>query len=488
MRENLRKTIRSIYTHPFELLIYFFIIAASLALLSGPYYKFAILPSLLVLFFFFLARYPHIGFLLLIFLFPFEKLTALYRIQGFGTLSPQKLIGFSLIIILFFTFIFTKKSMATIKSNLWPWLLLFFAINFFSAILSDYKETSFEIIRQLVTSYIMFTLTLSFINSKSFKITFSSVIIWSVLLMFLITVLESILLPANIASMEMALKAYKLEMPPKAYSLFFVFCMPFLAHRFFYSDRIFSKITSLVLFLIMVSGVIFGYARAGLVMLIYILVVLSIKYIRRLKPKYMGITSAFAVFIIIAIIIFVPQSYWERQETITNIQTDESIVSRHSYLIVGWDAIKKNPVIGSGPGTFKEIYKTTGYSVDRLLRMGLEEGQARHAHNTYLEVAVGTGILGFLVFSIIILIALRNFLRARKLFSLNGEKKMASLTGDYMLSFVSILIFINFLSDFSHHYLWISLALSQVALKISQDSSIQESNNSLHDNKYGKIN
>ena len=198
------------------------------------------------------------------------------------------------------------------------------------------------------------------------------------------------------------------------------------------------------------------------------LVLLCIEHIRRFKPINLGIITSIVLVVVLLMIVIVPSSYWVRQETITNVETDDSIISRKSYISVGWDAIKENPIIGSGPGTFQEIYAGTGYAYERMLKMGKGTGLKRYAHNTYLETFVGRGALGLLFFLTILLIALRNFHVARKQFLLKEQIEMASIVGAYRISFVSMLIYFLFISDFDHHYLWISIAASQVALRLSK--------------------
>ena len=105
----------------------------------------------------------------------------------------------------------------------------------------------------------------------------------------------------------------------------------------------------------------------------------------------------------------------------------------------------------------------------------------RYAHNTYLEFLIGSGILGFLLFLIILMITIRNFLKSRKNFLLQGRQDMVSLVSSYQLSFVSLIIYLLIFSDMYHKYLFVSLALSQVALNLSQGKGIiADENTVLH--------
>ena len=134
---------------------------------------------------------------------------------------------------------------------------------------------------------------------------------------------------------------------------------------------------------------------------------------------------------------------------------------------MGWDAFKQNPFLGSGPGTFRDIFSISNYA-----RLFEREGgtNRRFAHNTYLEVLVGTGFMGLLIFFLILWRALRNFHLARRYFQLFNNEEMVSMIRAYQLSFISLLIYLLMFSNTYHKYLLLSFALSQVALRLSRNT------------------
>jgi O-antigen ligase len=67
-----------------------------------------------------------------------------------------------------------------------------------------------------------------------------------------------------------------------------------------------------------------------------------------------------------------------------------SVTARFDYWEAAWKTFKANPVLGTGPGTFKHAYA-------RLKRP--ESEMARLAHNDYLEQASDSGLIGFLAFA-----------------------------------------------------------------------------------------
>jgi O-antigen ligase len=166
--------------------------------------------------------------------------------------------------------------------------------------------------------------------------------------------------------------------------------------------------------------------------------------------------------------IIIPSAYWERQKKVTSAEEDTAISRRISYLLVGWEAFKDHPVIGAGPGSFKHIYASTDYA--RMF--GAERDDlSRYAHNTYLEFLIGSGIIGLIIFVIIIWTAMRNYSASRKQYALQGNHDIASLISAYQISFLSLLIYLLFFSDMYHKFLIVSLALSQVAFNFSRVKS-----------------
>ena len=112
-----------------------------------------------------------------------------------------------------------------------------------------------------------------------------------------------------------------------------------------------------------------------------------------LRSQHFGFVFLFAGIIFTTVIAVTPPSYWERQVSLTKWQ-DSSIGRRQAYLIVGWQSFKEHPFLGSGTGTFRDLYSKSNYA-----RVFAKEGSTtrRFAHNTYVEVLVGSGILGFLI-------------------------------------------------------------------------------------------
>jgi O-antigen ligase len=242
----------------------------------------------------------------------------------------------------------------------------------------------------------------------------------------------------------------------------------------FMSHKLLWKSLAIIIFVMNIVATILSYSRGAAVVLTVVLFFLFVGHIRKFKPIYLGFVALLISTIVLMIIFLIPFSYWERQKSVTHTKTDSAIGRRVSYLYVGWEAFKERPVIGSGLGTFRDIYANSSYARQFEIR---GRTNRRPAHNTYIEVIIGTGILGLLIFITIIVLTFKNFHNAKKRFHLLGEKGMVSLIGAYRISFISIIAYSFLLSGPYKKYLWISLALSQVALTLSQETSEKNNEN-----------
>jgi O-antigen ligase len=86
----------------------------------------------------------------------------------------------------------------------------------------------------------------------------------------------------------------------------------------------------------------------------------------------------------------------------------------------------------------------------------------RRAHNTYLEIFSEIGVPGGLMFVAMIGLGLYNLVRARQLWLQRRDWAQADLLTHLGMSFLSLALFLMFLSAPNHKLLWIMLALTSV--------------------------
>lgn len=460
------KIISNFFSRPIEGILFLLVGGLSIILLTTQYYYYAVIPSLALLLLFLIARYPDIGYYAIVFVIPFAAFRGLS--ETYTYLRIHWILAFILIILIAFQLVFRKIDLKSFRSNLWPWFGFLFVSSLLSAFLSDFPEPSFTQIFLLIVAYMFFTINLASLSFDGFTKTLPKILILSVSLSALLGILGSV---ANIPLFVHPLSPPSFKrsiggsLDPNNLSLMIIFTLPLLAHWFFSSKNISEKVFIAVVSLIDIIAIITTYSRGGAIILSLVLLLIFITHMKKLRPKHLGFLGLFIISALVAAAIMIPSGYWERQKSVTSAQEDKAIARRVSYLQVGWEIFKEHPITGAGPGTFKYLYESTDYA--RMF--GAERDDLRrYAHNTYLEFLIGGGLLGLLLFLIIVLIAMKNFMMSRKNYISQGNQHMVSLINAYQISFVSLLIYLFIFSDMYHKYLLISLALSQVALNLSR--------------------
>ncbi len=163
---------------------------------------------------------------------------------------------------------------------------------------------------------------------------------------------------------------------------------------------------------------------------------------------------------------FIPQSVLSR---VTGMFTDsatdryasyaeQSSERRLSYVTFGAEALTENPITGSGYGTFSQLYPTSEYAqYDNPLN---DTERYRLAHNAYLEIGFGTGVLGLGCFLLILLVSLRDFYMVMR-WSPRGSL-MWGAAGGFQLGLLSLMIAMIFLSIEHFNYVWVCVAMASV--------------------------
>ncbi len=467
---KLRKHIHSFIFNPVQSFFYVFVMVISVYLLTTPHYLYAVLPSFLILFLLVLSNNQNIGYYIIFFLIPCDSFREFTESLGF--LSVSKFLGILLALIVLLKMFIYKEKMPGLTSNLWIWFILFFIINLISAMMSDYVSTSFDNVRQLFTTYVFFGLTIALVSGKEFFKNLPVIIISSVSFVSFLSILgflfnwEMFAMDTTGANLKRAIGA---SGDPNEFSAMIIFGIPFLFYYFFSSRSFFWKICFVCLFTISISAIVFTYSRGGSIVLAIVLFLISVGYLRKMKPIHIGVVSGICIIAVILATLLIPDSYWERLKSIS--LSSQSIRARLTYLRIGFEILIEDTILGSGPGTFKEVY---GRSVITRIFSYAGRSDFRYAHNSYLEVLAGTGMLGFIILIIILMITLKNFYTAKKHFSFLHKSDMVSLVSAYRMSFISLMIYFFMLSAFYNKYFWASLAFSQIALRLSLETDKKE--------------
>ncbi|MCU0122195.1 O-antigen ligase family protein [Pseudomonas sp. B2M1-30] len=440
---------------------------ACIALLASPYPYLAPGAVLGLVGFAVLFRKPTWGLLGIAALVPFE---------GFfkdNALSGSKLLGASLAVILMLQLALHQIPAERLRSNIWRYLLAFMALYFLSTLTTDDLGMSLGHLRELSVGLILFVITL---------------LIGRELNLDLFARLVTLAVSATCAMAMFSSKfqdqgrAAGLLEDPNAFALLIAFAVPLALLLVIRAPNWLQRLVWGGCFLLLLGGMTKTESRSGLVVLALSLIIGCWHYrtqLARIRPRHLGFAMLGAVILIPLAIAVMPAGYIARIQSLSVLSAgasghhDESLGRRASYIVVGSQIIRENPLLGSGPGTFPLHYATTGYA--KAFSANRKIGDLyRRAHNTYLEIFSELGIPAGLLFVGMLGLGLYNLLRARKAWMQRRNAEQADMMTHLGMSFLSLTLFLMFLSAPNQKYLWIMLALTSVLRLKAEQAPLAE--------------
>ncbi|MFC1657464.1 O-antigen ligase family protein [Candidatus Moduliflexota bacterium] len=432
-------------------------------LLATPFYYLAWAPAASVIFLIALSSKPQYFYYFLVFLVPFDAYTSL---DTQYLLTLPKLVGLGIILSVAIFMVVRKQDLAPFSSSLWPVLFLFLAVNLVSALLSEYPSTALNNTRSFITAYIVIFLTLFFVTSIKDLKRLTMVIAGSLFIGGILAIagylLKNPFLVMNVG--ESYMRATGVSRNPNHFAAMIIFGLPLLAYWVVYAKRPAARILAALVFASQAVVVVLTYSRAGFAVLVFSLLLIAFFWLKYLDVRRFGFILLGFLLLAGTVMAFTPSSYVKRIATLGD-RSEISINNRINYLKVGVDTLRRNPLLGSGPGTFRHAFSESVYS-----RHMVEPGTTRHfrfAHNNFVEVLTGSGMLGFTLFLIIIVIAYRNYFEGMKKFRSAGRHDLAALAAVFAISLTCLMVYFLFISRITHRYFWLSIAVSQVILNIS---------------------
>lgn len=453
-----------------NLLLFLALAGMSLILLTTRHYLLAVVPVLAIPVLFVFFKHPVVAYYIIIFFIPFSAYRGLTESYDFLTVS--KLAGAILVMVVAFHFLFRKGEPIPLGSKFWKWFAAFGVVNLVAALVSPFFPLSLDELRGLLTAYIVFAMTLLFIDRQRYEHGLVSVLVASVTISSLLSIVGYVF---NVEMFAMDVTATSLKRAtgtagnPNHFACMVIFVIPLILHRVFFATTALARLVNIALFMVNVLAVAFTFSRSGAVVLGLVLLLSGLRLATRLQPRQLGVAGACLLVVAAVILGSIPPEYWQRQMSIGHA-ADHSITRRMSYLDVAWDVFRQAPLFGQGPGMFNLIYARS----EQALAHGGATDVGRDAHNTYVEIGTGAGILGIVIFLAIIGRCLANFLAASRRFTDQGDAAMASLTRASLVSFVSLLAYFFMLSSMTHKYFWMSLGLSQVAVGLASKTPVPD--------------
>ena len=403
-------------------------------------------------------------------------IAALVPFEGFfkdSSLSGSKLIGASLAVILMLQLAMHQIPGERLRSNLWRFLAWFLVLYFLSLLNTDDMGMSLGHLRELSVGLILFVITL---------------LIGRELNLDLFARLVTLSVSATCAMAMFSTKfqdqgrAAGLLEDPNAFALLIAFAIPLALLLVIRGPNLLHRLFWGACCLLLLGGMTKTESRSGLVVVALSLLIGCWHYraqLTRIRPRHLGFAMLGAAIVIPLAIYAMPAGYIARIQSLSVLSAgakghdDESLGRRASYIVVGGQMIRENPLLGSGPGTFPLHYATTGYA--KAFSANRKVGDLyRRAHNTYLEIFSELGIPAGLLFVGMLGLGLYNLIRARAAWMLRREWYQADMMTHLGVSFLSLTLFLMFLSAPNQKYVWIMLALTSVLRLKAEQAPLTE--------------
>lgn len=441
------------------------LLGAVLFLLNTPHYWAAPLLALGLFAMLGLFLRPELAFYGVVLLIPFGA----YRAIGGGVKLDWILAGGALLVVLLQSFA-GRRLPEGVNSRIWWWWLGLLGLFLVSWYATQWPETVQHNVRNLLIAGLFLFLAMAFVDRRAYLRRLPEVLIASITFgsaAALFGFMFGIELFADSGGFN---RGTGLTVDPNNLALFVIFVTPLLVDRLVNTGGA-AKLYYLAALAINIGALVSTYSRGGLLAFVLCLLLLGWNYRSYFKPRHLGLTLSLLLLSLTVFVASVPASYWERQMSLTEGK-DFAMQRRSSYLAVGLQAFADSPLLGHGAGTFRDIYgeSAIGAAFEK-------EGKTRRrfAHNSYMELLVGTGIVGVLLYIGMLLYAWMSFRRARRYWREAAQDRLAEISTAYQTSLSVLMLYLVIFSEPLHKYLLLLLALSQVALLFSRQDVARSS-------------
>ena len=201
--------------------------------------------------------------------------------------------------------------------------------------------------------------------------------------------------------------------------------------------------------LILVYSVLLSGSRGGILGLS----VAFLAYILTRNDKSKGVWLVIFSVIFIVGLTIMPLSLKQRIGLVeTGANVGNNLDRRVTYLLLGQELIKENPLLGIGLDGFATAYAQSEYRF-------LSTSSGRIAHNTYLEIATGTGILGLSLFLILLGYP---YLKSWKISRVKNTPELAKISAGLFAALSGFFVVAFFLSQQYEKTLWLLIGLAVI--------------------------
>ena len=254
-------------------------------------------------------------------------------------------------------------------------------------------------------------------------------------------------------------QSYRISGPftdANSYAQLIVVLVPLSLDRLMSARSNFARLIALWALVVCSLTVVITFSRGGFLSLVVVL---------GLYAVWKGLSLGNWILIsslILVVVLLLPAQYTERLGTLTSFlpggqstQNDVSFVGRMSENIIGIRMFLDHPILGVGVKNYPVYY------IEYSRGLGLDQRRTeRSPHSLFLEVAAEQGIVGILVFGILLYNVFKGLVFARKTFNQLQSYEMEKLTVALTIGFLGYLTSSLFLHGAYPRPFWVLVGLS----------------------------
>jgi len=436
------------------------LVATALPLVT-PHPELAILPALGLPVALAMWRRPELAMYAIVFTIPFGAW------RKIGSIDLPWVLAAFLIGVMVLRAAVDRRLPAIPATAVWFGLAIYLCVNVVSAAFSFDRAVAMKTTMLTAASGIFILLIQAYLTPHGIREMLHRVVIWSITLGSVLGVLGLVLGGSAFGEDNpdgADFRAVGGAIDPNNQAIMTIFALPLVIHLLVYAESRRERLIMAGVALINVLGVLITVSRSGFVMLLLACTLLLVNYRQRVFTRK-GISAGIVAGVLGVMVAapMIPASFVDRQLSLFAWE-DRSLNRRGTYIEVAQEAFLENPWLGSGPGVFHVIY---GRSEQARLFTAQAERMVRMAHNTYLEVLVGTGLVGLVLFLGILGFSLRTMFQTEAAFRRAGDPVGADLIACWRIGFFVLLVFLLMLSDMQHKYMLLAIGLSQACVVLS---------------------
>lgn len=399
-----------------------------------------------------ILKRPEIGLLVVVFAIPLEDFN---QFPGLGTLSVIKLLSlglFAAYVVHYITF-GQREGLVHVPQNVYIslFMLAVLASDMVAIDPANAIDKTFKLVR-MVSFYF---LVINIVRSRSSL----HRVLWTMIVAgFLSAVYGLYQYYITPEALEPDMRVSGTIDDPVSFSHAIVILLPLvwymLTHQSNLAARLFLAIAGLTFLL----GILLSGARSGMMAAAGALLLLA------LREKRPLINITLVALLIAGSLILMPEHIKRRVGLSYEIDKAAQFSSerRETYYTFGLQLFLENPIIGTGMGGFAEAYSRSEY---RFMR---SEGDVKRiAHNMYLEIATGTGLLGLLPFLSILFVSLANLQRVLGCSQLGTLCDLAKMIRISLSAFMFVGLFSSSQYD---KPLWLLIGLASIIPVLARQS------------------